>query len=661
MIKLFFLNYCILFCFVSKLFADSVPVIVISPGKTTQSLGTIGTSVTVIDEKTINDSSENFLGNILNDNASSLNIFQSGGVGNVMGVQLRGLEKRYSTIYIDGIKMSDPSSPDNSFYIQNILKGSIDRVEILKGNQSTLYGPNAIGGTIHIFTKKGKENQKPSVKFDLGSNGTKNLNYSIGGANRKMNYFFGLDHFFTKGVSARNDDTENDEYKSKGINTNYSYNFNDNLKIETSLRYVNANLNYDEVNKSNSDLINKSNDNEGSYSLKFIQKKNQYNNELIYNKTYIERKTNEFANGKQNYFGYRDSLSWVGTYNFNLDNRIVYGSDFEIEAARYNGDYAPSATGWKKTLMDKTADENIFSLYFDYQFRPFQNLFTTFGLRTDDHSSSGRKMSGRTTMAFKVDEKSKISTSYGSGIRFPSLYDLHYADGNTNISGGGTYPNDGYLGLTVEDIKSERANSFDLGYERVFKNFDLDLNINYFFIEQKNPLNSDSRNNWKMQNTMGVNETEGLEFQLSWNPAEKNYAIDLNYTFTDTYDSNTCNSDIVSNRGCNLTSSNLGNAKVRVPRNSFVSNLYFNKFKNFSNLIKIKYVDEVRDFGDINNNFKDVILDDYMTIDFISKLKMYDNYFLSFSAKNMFDANYEQANGYSSLGRSFFFGINRVY
>ena len=71
-----------------------------------------------------------------------------------MGIQLRGLEKRYSTVYIDGVKMSDPSTPDNSFYFQNIMKESIDRVEVLKGNQSSLYGPNAIGGTIHIFTKK---------------------------------------------------------------------------------------------------------------------------------------------------------------------------------------------------------------------------------------------------------------------------------------------------------------------------------------------------------------------------------------------------------------------------------------------------------------------------------------------------------------------------
>ena len=113
-----------------------------------------GSNISVIDGDTIAESSHSSLANIIDDLTTGTNMFQMGGHGALTGIQLRGLEKRYSTVYIDGVKMLDPSSSDGSFYMENIMKNSIDRVEVLKGTQSSLYGSNAIGGTIHIFTKK---------------------------------------------------------------------------------------------------------------------------------------------------------------------------------------------------------------------------------------------------------------------------------------------------------------------------------------------------------------------------------------------------------------------------------------------------------------------------------------------------------------------------
>ena len=117
----------------------------------------MGSDIEVIDSKALEKSEHNFLGDILDNSIPGANYFQSGGKGTTAGIQLRGLPKRYSTVYIDGVKMSDPSTSDNSFYISNIMKDSIERVEILKGSQSSLYGSSAIGGTINIFTKKGRE------------------------------------------------------------------------------------------------------------------------------------------------------------------------------------------------------------------------------------------------------------------------------------------------------------------------------------------------------------------------------------------------------------------------------------------------------------------------------------------------------------------------
>ena len=140
----------------NALFAADIPVIVIAPSKKAQSASTVGTSVTVLDEKFFKNSNEFFLGDALADNTTSVNFFQNGGQGQTSAIQLRGLPKRYSTVYIDGVKMSDPSSVSNDFDFNHILTSQISRVEILKGNQSSVYGSGAIGGTINITTKKGE-------------------------------------------------------------------------------------------------------------------------------------------------------------------------------------------------------------------------------------------------------------------------------------------------------------------------------------------------------------------------------------------------------------------------------------------------------------------------------------------------------------------------
>ena len=143
------INYINYFIFSTKnIIAKDIPVIVIAPSKKVQSLSTVGTSVTILDEKFFKNSNEFFLGDILSKNTPSTNFFQSGGHGTASAIQLRGLPKRYSTVYIDGVKMSDPSSVSNDYDFNHILTSQISRVEILKGNQSSLYGSGAIGGTI---------------------------------------------------------------------------------------------------------------------------------------------------------------------------------------------------------------------------------------------------------------------------------------------------------------------------------------------------------------------------------------------------------------------------------------------------------------------------------------------------------------------------------
>ena len=138
--------------FFNKVLCEEIPTIVIAPSKQPQSISTVGTSVVVLDEKYFKNTKEFFLGDVLAGSSTSSNFFQSGGYGATSAIQLRGLPKRYSTVYIDGVKCLI-HQVYRDFDFNHILTSQISRVEILKGNQSSVYGSGAMGH-INITTQK---------------------------------------------------------------------------------------------------------------------------------------------------------------------------------------------------------------------------------------------------------------------------------------------------------------------------------------------------------------------------------------------------------------------------------------------------------------------------------------------------------------------------
>ena len=201
----------------NAVFAADIPIIVIAPSKKAQSVSTVGTSVTVLDETFFKNSNELFLGDALATNSTSINFFQNGGQGQTSAIQLRGLPKRYSTVYIDGVKMSDPASVSNDYDFNHLLTSQIARVEILKGNQSSVYGSGAIGGTINITTKKGQPGFQKNIQYNNASHGTNNLSLSLSGADENDNFYIGLERFQTDGMSAMTHNDEEDRYRLSPI------------------------------------------------------------------------------------------------------------------------------------------------------------------------------------------------------------------------------------------------------------------------------------------------------------------------------------------------------------------------------------------------------------------------------------------------------------
>ena len=132
----FFFIYICLFLFTASNFSlgEEIPVIVIAPGKAFQSKSIVGTDVSVISNSDFKRTNEFFLGDVLSQNLNGINYFQQGGHGTVSGIQLRGLPKRYSTVYVDGVKMSDPSSPGNDYYFNHLIKYDICNFNVFFGS-----------------------------------------------------------------------------------------------------------------------------------------------------------------------------------------------------------------------------------------------------------------------------------------------------------------------------------------------------------------------------------------------------------------------------------------------------------------------------------------------------------------------------------------------
>ena len=643
LIKFFAYFFIIILYFTnSNLFSD-VPIIVIAPSKKAQSISTVGTSVTVLDENFFKNSNEFFLGDALSTNSTSANFFQSGGHGTSSAIQLRGLPKRYSTVYIDGVKMSDPSSVSNDFDFNNILTSQISRVEILKGNQSSVYGSGAIGGTINIITKKGKSGFQRNIDYNAGSHGTNNLSVSFSGADENDNFYIGLERFQTDGISQMTHNDENDRYRNNSLAANYSRDFSDKFKLQSNIRIADTYLQYDkEVNTASADHSEEEDGLQSSSSVGLIYKLNEkFKSKFTIANTYIKRVYADAPNSgntvKDNYYGKRYTYMYTGNYNFNLDNSLVFGVEREDDQIGYN-----------KNMSGMTyKDVYITSNYFDFQSRITNNIYATLGSRFDEHSIVGNEDSHRATLAYLFDDKStKLKSSYGTGFRFPSLFEMYYVYA-ANASSLGS-------------VKAENSESFDFGIEKSFSNLGLKVEANYFNIKYHDVLEG-----WKTGNSSGLDYTtqnmpgevksQGLELVSKWKTNDL-LNFGLNYTYTSTYDG--------AEQDDPNKNSNYYNAQmVRVPRNiiNLTTNYKIPRYRNLDLTLNTKWSDVARDYGNGNRTYADERLDDYLVNDLFIKYKLWDKYNIFFNITNVLDEKYETARDYSQMDRSFNFGVKNSY
>lgn len=253
--------------FMLPAYAETLPefvgeTIVVTPTGYAQKLAAPLQHTTVITRADIESSSASDLPTLLRQE-SGVEIAQSGGIGTQSAIRIRGSESDHVLVLVDGVRVNSASAGTTA--IDQIMLDEVERVEIVRGNVSSVYGSEAIGGVVQIFTRRGDGPMKVSGRVGLGTDNTRKLALAIGGSLNDTRVHFGVSRLQTDGFSsARAEfvptpfvfapaDTDNDAYRNTTLNLALSHRLQAGHEIGMTAFRSNGNVEFDGTSSNHSD------------------------------------------------------------------------------------------------------------------------------------------------------------------------------------------------------------------------------------------------------------------------------------------------------------------------------------------------------------------------------------------------------------------------
>ncbi|WP_439106405.1 TonB-dependent receptor plug domain-containing protein [Congregibacter sp.] len=394
--------------------------VVVSSSRVPIPLREVGASVTILSEDEIIQRGFLNLPDLLRTQAS-VAATNNGGPGKATSLRIRGEEGYRTLVIVDGIDVSDTSSPQVSPRLEQLLTTGISRVEILRGPQGLSYGADA-GGVINIHTATPGEGLGGGVAIEQGRYGTQQLSGRVGGNFDAVDFLVSGADFSTDGFNARNTDADlrdADGYDNQTIHARAGWDVSDSFRLEGVVRKVEGENAFDGCFNAAFLPTNACDDSfeQDSWRVSAALSQDRFSHELAYSENTTQR---DFFAEDALFFkaeGALERLSYVGQWRDSDALSLVYGVDREEESIDDGSfDRARQQTG----------------VYGEYQGRFREQLTVTAGLRHDDNDDFGEYLSYRLSGAWNTDLASgelKLKGAYGTGFRAPSLYEISYNNG----------------------------------------------------------------------------------------------------------------------------------------------------------------------------------------------------------------------------------------
>jgi vitamin B12 transporter len=613
--------------------APPVDEVIVTAVRAPERADRVGQQITVVTAEELRALQTPVLTDVLS-RTPGVSFSRNGGVGTATSIYIRGAETGQTLVLIDGIRLNDPTTPDNSFNFGNLLVGDISRIEILRGPQSVLWGSQAIGGVVNLLTAQPQKPFESDLTAEGGSHSWGYGRAAVGGRTDRAAWRVSAGYLSTTGISAFDEakgGREADGYRNVGASATARIAVTDQLSLDLRTIYSRGRTELDgfpppDFTFADTPEYSVDEDLAGYAGANLDLLDGRLHNRFAVTATHTSRKNFDPSVAPTEItfsgFGHTERYEYQGVYDISQTWAGVFGLEREDSHMRSASSFSPVVT-----VRGATID----SLYAQAHGDVIPGVTLSGGVRHDHHDTFGGHTVGQASAAWRLNGGNTIlRASWGQGFKAPSLYQLGSEFGNPAL-------------------KPEEATGWDAGVEQRFFDGKAVLSTAYFERHTKNQIDfvscfgttaplCPSHPAGGYYDNIASTKARGVELAASADLTEA-LSVNANYTWTDARNDAEGDPDFEKRLARRPTYEAYADATYVWP-------------VKLSTAVAVHYAGDRYDDAANLNRLKGYVLWDVRTsYPLTDRLEAYAR------VENLFDKRYETVLNYGQLGRTAYAGL----
>ncbi|MEN7341412.1 MAG: TonB-dependent receptor [Pseudomonadota bacterium] len=601
--------------------------IVVSAARVPLAVSDIGNAVTIIDSGDIARRQAQNVADLLR-SVPGFSVSRTGVTGSQTQVRVRGSEANQVLVLIDGNRVNDPGTADE-FRWEYLSTTQIERVEIVRGAQSTLWGTDAIGGVVNIITRSQSRDQQVGGYAEAGSLGTTNAGVDLRAGSGDWSLSAGVDRQDTDGDNISRLGDEDDGATLTTASVSADYDAGRGFTIESGLRYTDAESAFDGVDFSTG--LPADSDSIGETETLTAHLRGTWqaaNSDITHRGTlrWFDGSNDTVVDGTSSGSTASDRLT-LG-YQFDVvlgDGGLTLAAEHESTDFSQRG---PNVFG--DPNQDQSMD--VSSFIAEYRGSVSDRLSWIVSGRFDSNSDFDDAFNGRISGSYAASDNMRLRASVGTGQKNPTFTERF-----------GFFPGS-FIGNP--DLKPERSLSIDVGIDGFALNEALEWQVTIFSQDLEDEINGFVfTENFEVtaENQQGESKRRGAELGAQWRLNDR-FGVDATYTYVDATEPDGAGNDI---------------DELRRPRHTAAVGVDLDAMQGrWTNRLTAEYGGTRNDrfFPPFPQPSQIVTIGNFWLLELSSRFAVNDNLTVYVRGTNLLDEDYEEVFGYQTLGRAAFIG-----